>query len=480
MMITQDFTKPIDSATVLQKIVLDKAQWVKAKETEFPLSQFKQNIQKSDRSFYAALAKGTHQKPAYILECKKASPSKGLIRAEFNLEEIANVYKHYASAVSVLTDEKYFQGNFEFLPLVRDIVSQPVLCKDFMISEYQVYLARYYQADAILLMLSVVNDETYRVLADLAHSLGMGVLTETSNEEEFERALALDAKIIGVNNRNLHDLTVDLNRVVELTEKYADRIPADVRIISESGIYDHSQIRQLQKVAHGFLIGSSLMGYQDLNNAVRSVIFGENKVCGLTRAQDVKIVYENGSLYGGLIFAEHSKRCVSLRQAQELVIAAPLRFVGVFQNQEIDFIVKIANQLQLYAVQLHGAETETFITVLRQQLPENTQIWKAISVNTETQSAVDFTDDLNVDRYIFDSQTANQQGGTGKTFDWSLIPENLKYKIILAGGISPNNVEQAIQQNCLGLDLNSGLEISAGVKDQEKVRLVFEKIFNSF
>ncbi len=476
MMITQDFTKPIDSATVLQKIVLDKAQWVKAKETEFPLSQFKQNVQKSDRSFYSALAKGTHQKPAYILECKKASPSKGLIRAEFNLEDIANVYKHYASAVSVLTDEKYFQGNFEFLPLVRAIVSQPVLCKDFMISEYQVYLARYYQADAILLMLSVVNDETYRVLADLAHSLGMGVLTETSNEEEFERALALGAKIIGVNNRNLHDLTVDLNRVVELTEKYADRIPTDIRIISESGIYNHKQIRQLQKVAHGFLIGSSLMGNQDLNNAVRSVIFGENKVCGLTRAQDVKIVYENGAVYGGLIFVEHSKRCVSLRQAQELVTAARLRFVGVFQNQEIDFIVKIANQLQLYAVQLHGVETAAFITTLRQQLPENTQIWKAISVNTEAQSAVDFTDDLNVDRYIFDSQTANQQGGTGKTFDWSLIPENLKHKIILAGGISPNNVEEAIQQNCLGLDLNSGVESSAGVKDQEKVRLVFEKI----
>ena len=476
MMITQDFTKPIDSATVLQKIVLDKAQWVKAKETEFPLSQFKENIQKSDRSFYAALAKDTHQKPAYILECKKASPSKGLIRAEFNLEDIANVYKHYASAVSVLTDEKYFQGNFKFLPLVRDIVSQPVLCKDFMISEYQVYLARYYQADAILLMLSVVNDETYRVLADLAHSLGMGVLTETSNEEEFERALALGAKIIGVNNRNLHDLTVDLNRVVELTEKYADRIPANVRIISESGIYNHNQIRQLQKVAHGFLIGSSLMGNQDLNNAVRSVILGENKVCGLTRAQDVKIVYENGSLYGGLIFAEHSKRCVSLRQAQELVTSAPLRFVGVFQNQDIDFIVKIANQLQLYAVQLHGVETEAFITALRQQLPESTQIWKAISVNTKAQSAVDFTDDLNVDRYIFDSQTANQQGGTGKTFDWSLIPENLKHKIILAGGISPNNVEQAIQQGCLGLDLNSGVESSAGVKDEEKVRLVFEKI----
>lgn len=478
-MITQDFSKPIDSATVLQKIVLDKAAWVKAKEAEFPLSEFHQNITKSDRSFYEALSKGSNQKPAYILECKKASPSKGLIRAEFNLEEIANVYKHYASAVSVLTDEKYFQGDFKFLPQVRNIVPQPVLCKDFMISEYQVYLARYYQADAILLMLSVVNDETYRVLANLAHSLGMGVLTETSNEAEFERALSLGAKIIGVNNRNLHDLTVDLNRVVQLTEKYANRIPPDVRIISESGIYEHQQIRQLQKVAQGFLIGSSLMGSDDLNNAVRAVIFGENKVCGLTRTQDVKTVYANGALYGGLIFAEKSKRCISLRQAQELVTAAPLRFVGVFQNQEIDFILKIAQQLRLYAVQLHGAETPEFIADLRGQLPETCQIWKALSIDTDEKSAVNFADDLNVARYIFDSQNANQQGGTGKTFDWSLIPENLKYKTILAGGISLENIEQAMAQGCLGVDLNSGVESTPGVKDEAKVRSVFEKIFNT-
>ena len=186
-MITQDFSKPLETATVLQKIVLDKAEWVKNKEAEFPLSEFEKNIQKSDRSFYDALANGTHQKTAYILECKKASPSKGLIRSEFKPTEIAQVYKHYANAISVLTDEKYFQGDFSYIKQVRDVVTQPVLCKDFMISEYQVYLARFYQADAILLMLSVVNDETYRILADLAHSLGMGVLTETSNEEEFER-----------------------------------------------------------------------------------------------------------------------------------------------------------------------------------------------------------------------------------------------------------------------------------------------------
>ncbi|PJG86398.1 bifunctional indole-3-glycerol-phosphate synthase TrpC/phosphoribosylanthranilate isomerase TrpF [Conservatibacter flavescens] len=465
-----------DTPTILQKIVLDKAEWVKQKSADFPLAEFQQKLTKSDRSFYAALEQGTHQCPAYILECKKASPSKGLIRAEFNLAEIAGVYKNYASAISVLTDEKYFQGDFAYISQVRNIVPQPILCKDFMIDEYQVYLARFHQADAILLMLSVIDDDTYQRLAALAHELGMGVLTETSNEAEFERALALNARIIGVNNRNLHDLSIDMNRVKQLTQKYATKIPANTRIISESGIYTHAQVKDIQPFAHGFLIGSSLMGSADLNNAIRAVICGENKVCGLTRPQDVSLVYEHGALYGGLIFADKSPRCLSLRHAQELVTQAPLRFVGVFQNQSIDFITQIAAQLQLFAVQLHGAETDEFISTLRHALPDHIQIWRAVSVDVHNPSAVKIPEHSAVSRYILDSKLGNQQGGTGKTFDWSTIPTELKDKIILAGGISPDNVSLALQQGCLGLDVNSGVESSAGIKSPEKVRLVFEKI----
>ena len=465
-----------NAPTILQKIVIDKIEWIKNKKAEFPLAQFRQNITKSDRSFYTALSKGSHQRPVYILECKKASPSKGLIRGEFHPEDIAEVYKHYASAVSVLTDEKYFQGNFAYIKAVRDIVTQPVLCKDFIVDEYQVYLARYHQADAILLMLSVVDDETYLKLSALAHELGMGVLTETSNEAEFERALALKAKVIGVNNRNLHDLSVDLNRVKNLVNQYAAQIPADVRIISESGIYNHQQVHELQAFSHGFLIGSSLMGSTDLNHAVRAVIFGENKVCGLTRPQDVQAVYDRGALYGGLIFAEGSPRQVSLRQAQELVTTAPLRFVGVFQNQDADFIVKIATQLNLFAVQLHGAESAEFITALRTKLPEQTQIWKAVSVDVHHQSAVEIPQISEVSRYVLDSKIGNQQGGTGATFDWSKIPAQLKDKIILAGGISPENIALALQQGCLGVDLNSGVESGKGIKSHEKLTAIFAQI----
>lgn len=460
--------------TILQKIIQTKRQWLAQKQAEFPLSDFQQQVVPTDRHFYTAIQQAVGS--AFILECKKASPSKGLIRDPFNIDEIVQVYRHYATAISVLTDEAYFQGDFRYLHQVRAQVSQPVLCKDFIIDEYQVYLARYHQADAILLMLSVLDDDTYRRLAELAHQLGMGVLTESSNAQEFERALALEAKVIGVNNRNLHDLTIDLQCVVRLVEQYRDKIPTDTKIISESGIYRHEQVRELRAVADGFLIGSSLMAEADLNNAVRAVILGENKVCGLTRSQDVLDAYQTGALYGGLIFVEQSKRCVSLRQAQELTTQAPLRFVGVFQNQAVDFVAKIATQLRLYAVQLHGNENAQYIRELRQQLGEQCQIWQAISIPVEAQEPLVIEDNPLVARYIFDSKTAQQQGGTGVQFNWQILPLALKPKALLAGGINPENVDNALAQGCLGLDLNSGIEKSAGVKDPEKLHAVFNQI----
>lgn len=258
--------------TVLAKIVADKRLWVEARKQKQPLDEFIDGLIPSDRSFYDALS---GDQTAFILECKKASPSKGLIRQDFNLDHIAKVYNGHASAISVLTDEKYFQGNFDFLPLVRNQVKQPVLCKDFMIDIYQVYLARHYSADAILLMLSVLDDDEYRELAAVAEKLNLGILTEVSNEQELERAIALKAKVVGINNRNLRDLSIDLNRTKEL----APRLSQDTIVISESGIYNHQQIRELTAYANGFLIGSSLMAEDNLELAVRRVLLGENKVC---------------------------------------------------------------------------------------------------------------------------------------------------------------------------------------------------------
>ena len=447
--------------TVLAKIVADKAIWVEARKQQQPLASFQNDVQPTQRSFYDAL-RGT--RTAFILECKKASPSKGVIRDDFDPARIANVYKHYASAISVLTDEKYFQGSFDFLPIVSGIAPQPILCKDFIIDAYQIYLARFYQADACLLMLSVLDDEQYRQLAAVAHSLNMGVLTEVSNEEELERAIALKAKVVGINNRDLRDLSIDLNR----TRQLAPRLGHDVTVISESGINTNAQVRDLSHYANGFLIGSAMMAYDDLNAAVRRVLLGENKVCGLTRPQDAQAAYEAGAIYGGLIFVPTSPRAVNDAQAREVMNGAPLAYVGVFRNTPTAEVVERATTLQLKAVQLHGSEDQAYIDALRAELPASVQIWKALSVADTLPPR-----DLNhVDKYVFD----NGQGGSGQRFDWALLQGQDLSNVILAGGLSADNCVEAAKSGCVGLDFNSGVESQPGIKDASKLASAFQTL----
>ncbi len=447
--------------TVLAKIVADKAIWVEARKAQQPLASFQNEIVPSQRHFYDAL-RGA--RTVFILECKKASPSKGVIRDDFDPARIAGVYKHHASAISVLTDEKYFQGSFDFLPIVSQIAPQPVLCKDFIIDAYQIYLARYYQADACLLMLSVLDDAQYRQLAAVAHSLNMGVLTEVSNEEELERAIALEAKVVGINNRDLRDLSIDLNR----TRQLAPRLGADVTVISESGINSYAQVRELSHFANGFLIGSALMGQDDLNAAVRSVLLGENKVCGLTRPEDAKAAYEAGAIFGGLIFAPSSPRYVTPEQARAVSAAAPLRYVGVFRDSAVQEVVNIAETLKLSAVQLHGSEDQAYINALRDALPDEVAIWKALSVA----HSLPARDLRSVDRYVFD----NGQGGSGQRFDWSLLAGQTLDNVILAGGLGADNCVDAAKLGCSGLDFNSGVESAPGIKDSNKLAAVFKTL----
>ncbi|GAB3516163.1 bifunctional indole-3-glycerol-phosphate synthase TrpC/phosphoribosylanthranilate isomerase TrpF [Photobacterium alginatilyticum] len=451
--------------TVLAKIVADKRLWVEARKQEQPLDDFIDGLTPSDRNFYDALS---GEQTAFILECKKASPSKGLIRHDFNLDHIAKVYNGHASAISVLTDEKYFQGNFDFLPLVRNQVKQPVLCKDFMIDTYQVYLARHYSADAILLMLSVLNDDEYRELAAVAESLNLGILTEVSNEQELERAIALNAKVVGINNRNLRDLSIDLNRTKEL----APRLPQDTIVISESGIYNHQQVRDLAAYANGFLIGSSLMAEDNLELAVRRVLLGENKVCGLTRADDASAAYQSGAVYGGLIFVSTSPRQVDIEQARMIMSGAPLKYVGVFRNADPDAVAKAANALSLSAVQLHGEESPEYVQGLKAQLPDDCEIWKAHGIAT----AVPDFERWPADKHLLDSKVGQQSGGTGIAFDWNLLSDTDRQNIMLAGGLTPENACEAAKLGCKGLDLNSGVESAPGKKDQTKLNAAFAAI----
>ncbi|MBU2878223.1 bifunctional indole-3-glycerol-phosphate synthase TrpC/phosphoribosylanthranilate isomerase TrpF [Aliiglaciecola lipolytica] len=454
-------------ANVLEKIVANKREELVQRKLDLPLSSFKDNLTPSDRSFYQALSKPN---AGYVLECKKASPSKGLIRDDFNLDEIIAAYGPYAACISVLTDEKYFQGKFEYLEYVRQRVSQPVLNKDFFVDPYQIYLARHHNADAVLLMLSVLNDEEYAQLAELAKQYQLDVLTEVSNEEEAHRALALGAKIIGINNRNLRDLSTDL----ATTEKLVPLIKQSKHecvVISESGIYTNKDVRRLAPLVDGFLVGSSVMQELDVISAVKKLLFGEVKICGITRVEDAQVIASCGAIYGGLIFAEKSPRAITLQSAKQIVDSVPFHYVGVFVNNTIDTIVEYANQLNLTAVQLHGQEDQTFIDALRTQLQPNCEIWKAFGVT----NSLPVMDLENVDRILLDCKVGEQSGGTGQQFDWQLLsqlPDN--NNVILAGGLTPLNIQDARATNVLGLDANSGVESAPGIKDQQKIAQLFD------
>ncbi|AGA65301.1 Indole-3-glycerol phosphate synthase / Phosphoribosylanthranilate isomerase [Liberibacter crescens BT-1] len=446
--------------TVLAKIVADKYEWVSEYQRLKPLDSFRHQLQPSTRSFYHAVS-GT--RTAFILECKKASPYQGFIRDDFDPVAIAGVYRHYASAIAVLTDEKYFQGSFDYLPEVSRSVSQPVLCKDFIFNPWQIYFARLHQADAVLLMLSILDDDTYRALAAVAHSLNMGVLTEIISDEERERAIALGAKIVGINNRDLCDLSIDLNR----TRTLGPRLPADVTVISESGIKSYRQLRELNHYANGFLIGSALMSEPDLTIAVRRVLLGENKVCGLTRAVDARAALEAGAIYGGLIFVPGSPRCVDIDTARTVMAGAALLYVGVFCDAPVEDVAAAASVLSLAAVQLHGDEDQSYIDALRHALPLECRIWKALDMC----QALLPRDLTQVDRYVLDNGS-----GSGKPFNWSLLNGATLDNVILAGGLAADNCLAAAHIGCSGLDFNSGVESAPGIKDHHKLATVFQTL----
>lgn len=211
-------------------------------------------------------------KPAVIAEIKKASPSAGIIREDFHPIDIAQQYaSNDAACLSVLTDEHYFQGNALYLRDVRDAVSLPLLRKDFMVDRYQIVESRALGADCILLIAAALTDAQMAEFTRVAHDLGMDVLVEVHNEQEFDRALQLPVHAIGVNNRNLHDFSVDLSTSTTLQQK----LPEDYFLISESGIDSHADIVSLQNAGiNAFLVGGSLMKAENPGLALKQLICG--------------------------------------------------------------------------------------------------------------------------------------------------------------------------------------------------------------
>jgi indole-3-glycerol phosphate synthase/phosphoribosylanthranilate isomerase len=450
---------------VLGDIVARKRVDVAARLAGVTLEDLRARAEPTPRSLKAALAA---PRARFVMEVKRASPSKGVLRKAVDPAAIASAYRGSADAISVLTDRPYFGGSFEDLAAVRREFDRPILAKDFVIDPRQVPEARLHGADAVLVMLSVLDDaEAAAVIAE-ARRLGMDALVETHDEDEVTRAVALGAEIIGINNRDLKSLTVDL----AVTERLARLVPADRLVISESGIESRSDVERLARHADAFLVGSSLMRAEDPALAARALAFGRVKVCGLTDPEDAALAAATGASFAGLIMVPNTPRALGWAQAEAVVAAAGIPAVGVFRNEKPPVVADAARALGLAAVQLHGEEDAAYIRALRALLPETTEVWGVAAVGRDLPEPR-----LGADRTLFDTKAGGQSGGTGTAFDWNRIGGRSDLaRGILAGGLKPDNAAEAAKLGAFALDVSSGVESAPGRKDPDKMQAFFEAL----
>jgi indole-3-glycerol phosphate synthase len=266
--------------TILERILHDKAVEVTRRQQQRPLAHLRRQAQEvpPPRDFITILRGHPSQPPGLtrvIAEVKKASPSRGVIRMNFEPVAIARTYAaNGAAALSVLTDEKYFQGQLAFLAAISAAVSLPLLRKDFIIDGYQVYESRGARADAILLIVAALEDRQLADLLHLTHDLGMVALLEVHSAEEVERVLPLRPQLIGINNRDLRTFQTD----IETTLRLLPLIPPDVVVVSESGIHTAAEMARLRdRGVQAFLIGESLMRAPDPGLKLRELLYGERE-----------------------------------------------------------------------------------------------------------------------------------------------------------------------------------------------------------
>lgn len=421
----------------------------------------------------------------FICEVKKASPSKGIIAEDFPYLDIAKEYEVAgAAAISVLTEPDFFKGDKKYLQEIASTVKIPVLRKDFIIDEYQIYQAKVWGASAILLICACLDVPTLTKFRELADSLGLSSLVEAHDEKEVQMAIDCGARIIGVNNRNLKDFTVDVQNSVRLR----NLVEADVIFVSESGLETPEDIQVLRDNN----IGVALMGetFMRSPNKVEKLayLYGPTyytpkvKMCGISKVETIPAVVEAKPDYMGLVFAP-SKRQVTVDQAKTLVEALhkqytkrynngteqsnndEIKTVGVFVNETLDNLVTIATDANLDVVQLHGDEDEAFIQSLKERT--SVEVWKAVQIRSAADAETWI--DSSADMLLFDAYHKDERGGTGEVFDWSCLDE-FERPFMLAGGIDSTNVARAIRTvRPYGIDISSGIEID-GVKDDEKIK----------
>jgi indole-3-glycerol phosphate synthase/phosphoribosylanthranilate isomerase len=452
-----------------------------------------------------------------IAEFKRRSPSAGTIRSDLSARDVATRYERGgACAISVLTDEQYFGGSILDIGAIRASTALPLLRKDFIIDEIQIYEAAVVGADALLLIAAALDDGALaRLHATAEEELGLDAVVEVHTSEELHRAVMTGARLIGVNNRDLRTFQTSL----ETSERLIAEAPTDRVMISESGLQSPESLRHLQTLGfRGFLIGEALMRASDPEAALRDFIAGAEdqpspqlscrqrfaagrirpvrgpvagpagsptahsavatadrsnriqiKICGVTNANDARTCVELGADMIGFNFYRKSPRYVEPTIVRGIVDVLPARAcaVGVFVDADTAEIRKLAKTTGVRCVQLHGHATPESCN----QLAREFRVIRALSTDTrfEPEDTAAFTHcDVLTDAYH-----PELKGGTGQTCDWSAARAAMRYTrfLILSGGLDAQNVGRAIAAvTPHAVDVCSGIESAPGVKDHDALQ----------
>jgi indole-3-glycerol phosphate synthase / phosphoribosylanthranilate isomerase len=445
-----------------------------------------------------------------IAEFKRRSPSAGTIRDDLSAVDIATRYERGgACAISVLTDEEYFGGSILDLQAIRAITDLPLLRKDFIVDEIQIFEAAAAGADAVLLIVAALDDAPLTKLRAIAEDeLGLDALVEVHTAEEMRRAVSTGAKLIGVNNRDLRTFRTSL----KTSERLIAEAPRDRVMISESGLQNADSLHRLQALGfRGFLIGEALMRAPDPEAALREFVRGAGdqpslqtscrhrpvagvdrgltahravataksetqiKICGVTNVIDALLCVELGADMIGFNFYRKSPRYIEPTVARTILdnLQTTVCAVGVFVDADPAEVREIARTAGIRCVQLHGSATPQVCAELAQDF----RVIRALSTDArfEPQHAAAFADcDVLVDAYH-----PHLRGGTGRTCDWSAARGAAHYTrfLILSGGLNTRNVGRAIAAVMPhAIDVCSGVESAPGVKDHRAIQQFFSAV----
>jgi indole-3-glycerol phosphate synthase/phosphoribosylanthranilate isomerase len=416
-----------------------------------------------------------------IAECKRRSPSRGALVEDYDVARIARAYERGgAAAISVLTEPRLFDGELAHLTAARRAVRLPLLRKDFIVDEYQLFEARAGGADAVLLIAAALEQRDLTHLHARALEIGLAALVEVHDEDELSRALDAGARLVGVNNRSLRTLEVS----VETSVRLAARIPVSVTAVSESGLQSREELARLRAIGYrAFLIGERLMTDPDPARALAELISSTTrassapflKVCGITRLEDALHAAECGATAIGFVFWPRSPRYISPERARGIIAQLPpgVTAVGVFVNESPERIRGAVVTSGISTVQLHGDEPPTYADAVQ------TPLLRSVTLDDADDPVRAWPADTTL---LLDATDRERRGGTGTLVDWTRAAALARLRrTVLAGGLTPANVAEAIAAvRPFGVDVSSGVEDAPGVKNPAKVSRFLENAWGAF